>query len=337
MRFTNLNARLTCLFSLALISALPLPSLRAQPAPEPLPSSPPLQLDEGLTGDNAPVDRNGAAQRSQQSQISDLETKIQDLEARTASKPEAPLDQALWLAGGSSLIGLLSLVLAGIAMLRVQKQRDAVIELGRRNQSLLTRIGGLEVQIEREKTMAQSRAMSTATASTTPTANPAAINTAASNPAAVNPVPPQSPAAIPQEALQPEPMLTAPTAPVVLSKMDLIAALNAGDRQALRETATAELNITSTSENAIATGRSQATELEEVPGGGSYWLILIQGQHWLFPTERTLKGFAAAQPAKGLFHYEQRVISQPQLIEPALIENNGKAWTIKTMGLIATP
>jgi hypothetical protein len=319
MRFINLNTRLTCLFTLALISGLPLLSLKAQPVPVPPPSGAQPQPEERLTG-NPPVDGNGAVQRSVETQISDLEMKLQDLEARIASKPEAPLDLAPWLAGGSSLIGVLSLILAGIAMLRVQKQREAVIELGRRNQSLLTRIGGLEVQIERDKTMTQSRAMTTATAT-----------------AAANPAPPQPAAAIPQAALQPEPMLTAPAAPVVISKTDLIAALNAGDRQSLRETATAELNITSASENAIATGRSQATELEEVPGGGSYWLIVIQGQNWLFPTERTLKGFAAAQPAKGLFHYEQRVIAQPQLIEPALVENTGKAWAIKTMGLIATP
>ena len=98
-----------------------------------------------------------------------------------------------------------------------------------------------------------------------------------------------------------------------------------------------ELNITNESENAIATGRATATELEEVPGGGSYWLISLNQQHWLFPTDRTLKGFAAAQPSKGLFSYEQQTISKAQLIEPALLEQTGSRWSVKTLGRIGTP
>ena len=130
--------------------------------------------------------------------------------------------------------------------------------------------------------------------------------------------------------------VTTPGPPAV-SRASLINSLNAGDRQQLREVASAELNITSESENALAMGRAIATELEEVLGGGSYWLVSLQGEHLLFPTDRTIKGFAAAQPAKGLFHFEQQTIAHPQLIEPALLENHGTRWCIKTMGRIAVP
>jgi hypothetical protein len=121
------------------------------------------------------------------------------------------------------------------------------------------------------------------------------------------------------------------------SKSALIAALNSADRQLLKVAARAELNITSDSESAIATGRSLATELEEVPAAGSYLLIELDREYWLFPTERTLRGFSASQPAKGLFRYEPQTIPSPQLIEPALLESSGATWIVKSMGVIAIP
>jgi hypothetical protein len=128
--------------------------------------------------------------------------------------------------------------------------------------------------------------------------------------------------------------LPAPTGPF---KSALIQALNSGDRQPLRAAAKAELNITNDSESAIATGRSLATELEEVSAGGSYWLIELDREHWLFPTDRTLRGFSASQPAKGLFRYESQTIPYPQLIEPVLLESSGSTWIVKSMGVIAIP
>lgn len=127
------------------------------------------------------------------------------------------------------------------------------------------------------------------------------------------------------------PALAGPTLSV------LIAALNSGDRQSLRAAARADLNITNDSESAIATGRSLATELEEVSAGGSYWLVEVDREYWLFPTDRTLKGFSASQPAKGLFRYETQIIPYPQLIEPVLLEASGSNWTVKSMGVIAIP
>ncbi len=117
----------------------------------------------------------------------------------------------------------------------------------------------------------------------------------------------------------------------------LIDAINSGERNQLRDAASAQLNITRDAENEIAMGFSRATELEEVAGGGSYLLVLLDNQHLLFPTDRTLRGFANVQPAKGLFKYEQQTIPKPQLIEPAELEPNGSRWRVKTIGKIATP
>lgn len=224
----------------------------------------------------------------------------------------------LWLAGVSGLVALMALVLANLALKRVKKQSGELKELKRKNQGLLTRIGGVEVQMEQDRVVNRRQV----------------VTAPASKPAPAQPLPSQSiawPAPIPDPKPAPAP------GPAPVSKAGLINALNAADRQPLREAATAELNITSESENALAMGRAIATELEEVPGGGSYWLVTLQGQHWLFPTDRTLKGFAAAQPAKGLFQYEQQTIAQPQLIEPALLEKCGKCWSVNTMGRIAIP
>jgi len=135
------------------------------------------------------------------------------------------------------------------------------------------------------------------------------------------------------------PVAVAPPAPppIILSKAMLIQAINNGDRQLLREHTTAQLNITSDSENALAMGRSQPTQLEEVTGGGSYWLAVIGDQAWLFPTELTLRGFLSVQPSKGLYSYEKQIISSPQLIEPALLRQDGNLWTVETLGRVAIP
>ena len=117
----------------------------------------------------------------------------------------------------------------------------------------------------------------------------------------------------------------------------LVNALNNGDRQILKEAATAELNITNDSQSKLAIGKTITTELEVVPGGGSYWLIELQGHAWLFPTEGTLRGFEAEQPTKGIFTYQQQIISKAKLIEPAALECSGNLWKVKTMGRVATP
>ena len=136
-----------------------------------------------------------------------------------------------------------------------------------------------------------------------------------------------------------DPVAVAPPAPapILLSKAILIQALNNGDRQLLREHTTAQLNITSESENALAMGRSQATQLEAVTGGGSYWLAVINDQAWLFPTELTLKGFLSVQPSKGLYSYEKQILSKPELLEPALLRQEGNRWTVETLGRVAIP
>jgi hypothetical protein len=126
-----------------------------------------------------------------------------------------------------------------------------------------------------------------------------------------------------------------PPTPMGPSKESLIAALNGGDQQQLRDASSSELNITSESKESIAIGRSINTELREVSGGGSYLLVILQGQAWLFPTERSLAGFTASQRSKGIFDYEKQTISTPKLLEPALLERSGTNWMIKEIGKIA--
>jgi hypothetical protein len=258
--------------------------------------------------------------------FSALEERFIELEnaQRVANAGLLGIPYPLLFAGGSTLIGLIGLLLAITAFIRVEKQRAAVEQLDRRTQSLLTRLGGMEVQLEQERILSQTRV--TQAEQTAKVTRPSPTPTKTPTPEPSRP--------IVSNAAQSVPVTPAP---VAFSKSGLISALNGGDRQQLREAATAELNITSDSENAIATGRSITTELEVVPGGGSYWLVMLQGQAWLFPTERTLKGFAAAQPSKGLFHYEQQTIAKPQLLEPVALEGSGDRWSVKSQGQIGIP
>ncbi len=297
----------------------------AQTEGEVLPSNENRPNNEDIERERPPFREAEEANEIESDEITLLKQRIQKLEEAqsTASAGMLGIPYPLLVAGGGGLIGLIALALSITAMIRTEKQRAAVEELNRRNQALATRIGGIEVQIDQErienKALIAQAERSATQIRTTPTATLI--------PQAIRPAEPTPPA-----QATPEPL-----APAAISKAGLINALNSGDRLQLREASTSELNITSDSENAIAIGRSITTELEVVPGGGSYWLVMLQGKAWLFPTERTLNGFAAAQPAKGLFNYQQQTIAKPQLIEPAALEGSGDRWSVKSMGLIGTP
>jgi hypothetical protein len=255
-------------------------------------------------------------------QIVELEKRFSTLEREVQAKQESGLfgiSLPLWLAGASGLIGLMAILRAGTALGQVNKQSAEVHKLKEKYQSLQLRIGGVEVQIEQERIANRNRTVAASAAAQVPIQAP---------------LPPQI-SAISWPVPQPAPETA--SGPEPITKSALINALNASNRQPLREAARAELNITTESENALAMGKAIGTELEEVSGGGSYWLISAEGQYWLFPTDRTLKGFVATQPSKGLFHYEQQTVAQAQLAEPALLEAHGSRWCVKTMGKIVTP
>ena len=320
MRKVKLKALRPLLLGLALMAITPLVSIKAQ--------------QNQSEGDVDPVPTPAVAgQSSKDTRIVTPERKVAELtKNQKASGKAGPFGVAwpIWLAGGSSLLSLIALMMARDASKsrrrqdeEIPKLKEEIRKLQGNNQSLLLRIGGVETQME-QGVMNWSKAISTSTQ------KPPSAQVQPSS-AMSWPVP--QPVSNPHPAQAPVP---APGPPAV-NRTSLTSSLNTGDRQQLRELATAELNITSESENALAMGRAIATELEEVPGGGSYWLVTLQGEHLLFPTDRTMKGFAAAQPAKGLFHYEQQTIAQPQLIEPALLEKLGTRWCIKTMGKIAVP
>jgi len=118
---------------------------------------------------------------------------------------------------------------------------------------------------------------------------------------------------------------------------ELTEVINRGDRQAIRSRVQAQLNITSASESALSTGRLTETQLEEVSAGGSYWLAMIAGEAWLYPTDLTLKGFAQHQPSKGIFHYSKQAVSAPRVLAPARLASNGACWQIAELGRIAVP
>jgi len=326
MKTETLKAQLALLISLALLTSTALSPNRVLANPpngEDTMTPPARNLDPPLEPRQlgaTPLDK--AETGPTDARIDELEQKIDDIE-RELQKNATDESGFFGISWGllanvvSPLLGLISLLFALVAISRVKKQREEVLNLKGRYQNLMTRLGGVEVQMEQDRIINRSKAIavSAPTLTSTPT-----------------PTPPTQPSwTVAQPAVETTP------APEPISKSTLISALNIGDRQPLRAAAIAELNITSESENALAMGKAIATELEEVAGGGSYWLIATEGQDWLFPTDRTLKGFAAAQPSKGLFHYEQQTIAQPKLIEPALLERIGSRWSIKVMGRIAMP
>lgn len=115
------------------------------------------------------------------------------------------------------------------------------------------------------------------------------------------------------------------------------AAFNSGDRQTIRAETTALLNITTESENAVAMGQAVKTELQEESAGGSYCLVQISGEAWLYPSEQTLRSFSQYQPAKGVFEFIRQAVHSPQILSPALIVKNGSVWRVEQLGRIAVP
>lgn len=271
---------------------------------------------------------------SEQQQVEKLEGRINDVEDKLKLiKNNGDSFWFLWspwLAGG---IGLMAILPISYLFWYTRRLRNNLSHHEKAIKKLHKQISGLEIKLEQERIVNHSR-------QTVP--SPSSQKQTITEYMLKNPVPNDLPfinapiaTQIPTKIISP--IALNPEAQETISKVSLIAALNSYDRQQLRNASIAELNITAESENALAIGRAISTELEEVLGGGSYWLIPIQEEHWLFPTDRTLRGFAAAQPSKGLFKYVQKTISQPQLIEPALLERAGSYWMVKSMGLIHIP
>ena len=151
------------------------------------------------------------------------------------------------------------------AVLRVEKQRAAIEELDRRTQSLLKDLRS-EVQLEQEQILNKPSSTSR-TSGDFP--NHCHANTCSTD------------ATDSQDHQRGFTSNTASCArPHSAEQICSINALNSGDRQQLRDAATAELNITSDQKGA-GDGRAITTELEVVAGGGSYWLVMLQGEAWL--------------------------------------------------------
>jgi hypothetical protein len=143
----------------------------------------------------------------------------------------------------------------------------------------------------------------------------------------------------PQPSASTFPDINKPTTPQSLAQKQeqVTAAFNSGDRQTIRSETTALLNITSESENAIAMGQAIKTELQEESAGGSFCLVHIGGDSWLYPSEQTLRSFSQYQPSKGIFEFVRQPVHSPQILSPALIIKNGSVWRIEQIGRIAVP
>jgi len=141
---------------------------------------------------------------------------------------------------------------------------------------------------------------------------------------------PTSPQPLPSQVVPPQPT-------AAQQQQEITDAINRGDRNRIRSQIGAQLNITSESESAIHLGKAGNTQLEEVTGGGSYWLISIGDEPLLYPTDQTLKGYLHYQPTKGIFNYEKYQVAAPQVLAPARLARNGPGWQVTAMGTIAVP
>jgi hypothetical protein len=135
-----------------------------------------------------------------------------------------------------------------------------------------------------------------------------------------------------------EPVPPDPSEPFEQVAQQYQAALDRGDRPALRQMQFKGLNITSESEDSLLRGNSgQATKLEAVSGGSSYMVVSNEGRYWLFPTAQTLDSFSMNRPQKGIFSYEREAVSKPVVKKPAEVREEGDHWVIALQGVIFVP
>jgi hypothetical protein len=208
-------------------------------------------------------------------------------------------------------------------------------EYRRQLNELLIRISRLEAQIQDQRLYSSGQTTVHGQASSSPSIASTPLSRVDDLTALIAQATPSFVVAAPPPPPAPDTVrLPAPTGP---SKSTLIEALNSGNRQQLKAAAKAELNITRDYESAHFSGRSMRAELEEVNAGGSYWLIEIDGQHWLFPTDKTLRGIAEIGQDKGMYILEKQTIAQSQLLEPALLERTGSTWSLISSGTVAVP
>ena len=124
----------------------------AQTEVEALPSNENRPNNEDIERERPPFRETEEGNEIESDEITLLKQRIQKLEEAqsTASSGMLGIPYPLLVAGGSGLIGLIALALSITAMIRTEKQRAAVEELNRRNQTLVSRIGDIEVQIDWE-------------------------------------------------------------------------------------------------------------------------------------------------------------------------------------------
>jgi hypothetical protein len=110
-----------------------------------------------------------------------------------------------------------------------------------------------------------------------------------------------------------------------------------GDRSALRNMSSDQLNITQSSEDYLMKTSAPPTQLEVVQNLGTYLLIHRNDCHWLVPEFQILASFTTFQPARGIFAYERENISAAELRWPAEVREVGGLWEVVSMGIIAVP
>ncbi len=110
-----------------------------------------------------------------------------------------------------------------------------------------------------------------------------------------------------------------------------------GDRPALRNMSSDQLNITQNSEDFLMKTSVVPTKLEAVQNGGSYLLIRRDDRNWLVPEFQILTSFTTTQPAKGIFNYHRESVSAAELRWPAEVKEVGGLWEVVNVGLIAVP
>ena len=119
-----------------------------------------------------------------------------------------------------------------------------------------------------------------------------------------------------------------------------LSAVLSNDRNRIRSIAKAELNITQSSEEALTRATTAfATQLQSVPGGGSYLLIEYGSKYWICPTVQTLTSFTTIKPLKGIFDYEGITsVSTAELKQPAEAEQiRDGIWQVVSKGIVLVP
>jgi hypothetical protein len=119
---------------------------------------------------------------------------------------------------------------------------------------------------------------------------------------------------------------------------DLVGAINGESSKPVVGISFVELDVAEPPDlSLVHPGQLPPTRLRRVPRSGSFLLVMLDGDDWLFPAVSTLQAADADLVKRGLFQLCPADVAAPRLRMPAQMREVGGLWEVTESGQIEIP